>query len=87
MKRKNKRFKKRNSNSLSKLSSKKMNKIIQLSKSRQFKKFSKVLQIFLFGCESGNKVFKMEHKDIIAVVFFLSLKYKGEIGLTSSVLK
>ena len=45
------------------------------------------MYIFLFGCESGNKVFNNVHIEIKADVLSLSLKYSGEIGLINSVLK
>ena len=48
---------------------------------------SNELKIFLLGWESGNKIFSNEQIDIKAEVLSLSLKYKGAIGLISSVLK
>ena len=61
--------------------------IIQLSKFIEPIKFSNDLYIFLFGCNSGNKKLRIEQIDIKAEVLFLSLKYKGEIAFTNSVLK
>ena len=49
--------------------------------------FSKESYIFLFGWEFGSKIFNNEQTEINVEVRFLSLKYKGEIGLINSVLK
>mgnify|MGYP001323555872 CR=1 FL=1 len=45
-----------------------MYKIIQLSKLIDSINFSKDLNIFSLGCDSGNKIFKIEHKEINAEV-------------------
>ena len=41
----------------------------------------------MLGWPSGSKISNMEHKETIADVLSLSLKYLGDIGFISSVLK
>ena len=72
---------------LIRFSSKKIYKIIQFFKWIELINSSKDLYITSFGWESGNKMFRIEHKEIKAEVFSLLLKYNGAIGFISSLLK
>ena len=61
--------------------------MIQFSKFIELINSSNERKISLYGCDSGNKTFKREQREINAEVRSLSLKYMGDMGFINSVLK